>query len=97
MAHDPVQARVAAALTGVVNPRVGKDVISAGTVTDIHVHDDGKVHLTVVLRRDDPATLARDARACVEEGYRVRAVRPLDLFPQTHHVEAVVLAEDAAR
>jgi 23S rRNA (uracil1939-C5)-methyltransferase len=45
----------------------------------------------------DPATLARDVRGCVEEGYRVRAVRALDLFPQTHHVEAVVLVEGAAR
>ncbi|HET8541022.1 MAG TPA: class I SAM-dependent RNA methyltransferase [Anaeromyxobacter sp.] len=45
----------------------------------------------------DPATLARDVRGCVEERYRVSAVRPLDLFPQTHHVEAVVLLEDRAR
>jgi 23S rRNA (uracil1939-C5)-methyltransferase len=45
----------------------------------------------------DPATLARDVRGCVEEGYRVRAVRPVDLFPQTHHVEAVVLIEAAPR
>ena len=66
MAHDPVQARVAAALTGVQNPRVGKDVISAGTVTDIHVHADGKVHLTVSLRRDDPATLAREIRTALK-------------------------------
>jgi 23S rRNA (uracil1939-C5)-methyltransferase len=44
----------------------------------------------------DPATLARDVRGCVEARYRVRAVRPVDLFPQTHHVEAVVLLEDAA-
>ena len=66
MAHDPVQARVAAALTGVVNPRVGKDVVSAGTVTDVHVHDDGTVHLTVQLRRDDPATLAREIRVALK-------------------------------
>ena len=66
MAHDPVQARVAAALTGVLNPRVGKDVISAGTVADIHVHDDGKVHLTVLLRQEDPATLPREIRAALQ-------------------------------
>jgi 23S rRNA (uracil1939-C5)-methyltransferase len=39
----------------------------------------------------DPATFARDLRGCVEAGYRVDAVQPVDLFPQTHHVEAVGL------
>jgi len=37
----------------------------------------------------DPATLARDARALVADGYRLGVVRPFDLFPQTHHIEAV--------
>lgn len=41
----------------------------------------------------DPATLARDARACLENGFQVAAVAPVDMFPQTHHVEAVVLLE----
>jgi 23S rRNA (uracil1939-C5)-methyltransferase len=39
----------------------------------------------------DPATFARDLRACVEAGYRVEAVRPVDMFPQTHHLEAIAL------
>ncbi|WP_242339744.1 MULTISPECIES: class I SAM-dependent RNA methyltransferase [Anaeromyxobacter] len=39
----------------------------------------------------DPATFARDLRACVEAGFRVAAVQPVDMFPQTHHVEAVAL------
>jgi 23S rRNA (uracil1939-C5)-methyltransferase len=39
----------------------------------------------------DPATLARDAKLITEAGYRLREVQPLDLFPQTYHVECVAL------
>jgi 23S rRNA (uracil1939-C5)-methyltransferase len=39
----------------------------------------------------DPATLARDLKACTAAGYRVAAVQPVDMFPQTHHVEGVAL------
>jgi len=43
----------------------------------------------------DPATLARDVKACVQAGYRVAVAQAVDLFPQTHHVEGMVLLERA--
>jgi 23S rRNA (uracil1939-C5)-methyltransferase len=38
----------------------------------------------------DPATLARDLKKLVAGGYVVHLISGFDLFPQTHHVEAVV-------
>jgi tRNA/tmRNA/rRNA uracil-C5-methylase (TrmA/RlmC/RlmD family) len=37
----------------------------------------------------DPASLARDVRTLTDRGYRLVEAIPLDLFPMTHHVEAV--------
>jgi 23S rRNA (uracil1939-C5)-methyltransferase len=45
---------------------------------------------TIVYVSCDPETLARDLSLLSSAGYRAEAVQPLDMFPQTAHVETVV-------
>jgi ATP-binding protein involved in chromosome partitioning len=69
---EPLEARVAAALARIQNPRVENDILSAGMIRDLAVTDDGKVAFTFLLAPEDPATLVRQARAAVQaiEGVR---------------------------
>ena len=39
----------------------------------------------------NPTTLAPNAAQLVEAGYRLERVRPVDMFPQTPHIECVAL------
>jgi 23S rRNA (uracil1939-C5)-methyltransferase len=39
----------------------------------------------------DPATLARDAKMLLAEGYLLKSVQPIDMFPQTYHIESLSL------
>lgn len=41
----------------------------------------------------DPATLARDLKRFAELGYKTKQVQPVDMFPQTVHVENVCVLE----
>ena len=41
----------------------------------------------------NPTTLAPNAVQLTEAGYRVRRVKPVDMFPQTPHIECVALLE----
>jgi tRNA/tmRNA/rRNA uracil-C5-methylase (TrmA/RlmC/RlmD family) len=44
----------------------------------------------VVYVSCDPATQMRDLKHFVAQGYRLTAVQPFDLFPQTRHLECVI-------
>jgi 23S rRNA (uracil1939-C5)-methyltransferase len=41
----------------------------------------------------DPATLARDLQLFCTDGYRLSMVQPVDMFPNTAHIETVSLVE----
>ena len=47
----------------------------------------------IVYLSCDPATLARDAAVLCARGYTVVSVEGFDLFPQTPHVEALLVLE----
>jgi len=50
------------ALSGITNPRVGKDLLAAGMVADLTIGDDGRPAFTFWLAREDDATLVRQVR-----------------------------------
>ncbi len=41
----------------------------------------------------DPVTLCRDLAGLCRAGFVLKRIQPLDMFPQTHHIETVVLLE----
>lgn len=41
----------------------------------------------------DPATLCRDLGELTHSGFTIIKLQPVDMFPQTHHIETVVLLE----
>jgi ATP-binding protein involved in chromosome partitioning len=69
---ESIEARVAAALAGIRNPRVDNDLLSAGMIRDLAATEDGKVSFTFLLAADDPATLVRQARTAVQAVQGVR-------------------------
>lgn len=65
-------------------PRKGCDEHCLRTMTDI-------APKRIVYVSCDPATLSRDLKYLCQNGYRLERVRPVDMFPQTVHVETVCL------
>lgn len=39
----------------------------------------------------DPATLSRDLAQLTQHGFLIDIIQPIDMFPQTHHIETIVL------
>ena len=87
--------------------RALRDVTAAAGRPDVIVVDPPRAGLSAkILRRIveaapkrivyvscNPTTLAPNAAALVEAGFALRRVTPVDLFPQTPHIECVALLE----
>ncbi len=60
-----LQERLAKALSNIRNPRTGADVYSTQQVRDIGATPEGRVHLTLLLTKDDDPELAKTVRQAV--------------------------------
>ncbi len=60
-----------------MHPKVVQEVVRLGSRRIVYVSC-------------NPATQARDVKIMVENGYRIDAVQPIDMFPHTFHIENVI-------
>ncbi len=63
-------------------PRKGCDPVVLETIVKMRIPN-------LVYVSCNPSTLARDLGVLCERGYRVEEIQPIDMFPQTYHVECV--------
>ncbi|HHD2782697.1 TPA: 23S rRNA (uracil(1939)-C(5))-methyltransferase RlmD [Clostridium perfringens] len=81
---DLINKGVKADVVVVDPPRKGCDKKLLDSITNI----DAK---KIVYVSCDPSTLGRDLQVLEENGYKTLEVQPVDMFPNTSHVETVVL------
>ncbi|MCQ2484156.1 MAG: 23S rRNA (uracil(1939)-C(5))-methyltransferase RlmD [Clostridia bacterium] len=65
-------------------PRAGSDIPFLESVVTLSPEK-------IVYISCNPETQARDLRYLTSNGYKVRKIQPVDMFPHTQHVETVVL------
>lgn len=66
MKADDVRRAVMAALSQVLHPTTGKDVLTGGQVQGVEVDASGEVRFSFVMRADDPPDLVKQVRSAAE-------------------------------
>jgi len=67
-------------------PRRGLEKSIIDTVCSANIHK-------VIYISCDPATQVRDVKHFICNGYVIKKIQPFDMFPQTYHIENVVILE----
>lgn len=67
-------------------PRVGLDTLSIDTILKINPK-------TLIYISCDPVTLSRDLNI-LKDKYQIKKIKLVDMFPNTYHVESVVVLEN---
>jgi len=77
---------------GLVPDVIVMDPVRAGCSEEVLKAAAGMNPKRIVYVSCNPATFARDAKILKSEGYEIKKVQPVDMFPQTMHVETVCLS-----
>lgn len=83
MSANRLKHSVMAALSDVVHPDTGDDVVSGGQVQDLEVDGEGNVRFSFQLGTKDPGGLVKSARTAVESLKGVTSVRVNLQLPQS--------------
>jgi len=83
MSNGDLVDAVTRALGRVINPVTNRDVIAGGQVADVTVDERGNARFAFSLRRGDPGTLVRQARAAAEAVEGISAVKVDVRLPQS--------------
>lgn len=83
MSNGGLVGAVTRALGRVINPVTNRDVIAGGQVVDVTVDERGNARFAFALRRGDPGTLVRQARAAAEAVEGIGAVKVDVRLPQS--------------
>ncbi len=76
---------------GLVPDVIVMDPVRAGCSEEVLKAAAGMNPKRIVYVSCNPATFARDTKILKLEGYEIKEVQPVDMFPQTMHVETVCL------
>ncbi len=79
---EAINRSVMSALSGIVHPHTGDDLVTAGYVRDLEVDADGKVRFSVFLGPRDPGSLVREAREAAQAVEGVSSVKVKVQLPQ---------------
>lgn len=76
---------------GLVPDVIVMDPVRAGCSEEVLKAAAGMNPKRIVYVSCNPATFARDTKILKSEGYEIKEIQPVDMFPQTMHVEIVCL------
>ncbi len=82
MSADELRRSVMSALSRIIHPGTGKDLVAGGHVQNMEVDEAGEVRFGFMLRAEDPGDLVKQARETVEGLDGVSAVKVNVQLPQ---------------